>query len=552
MSGLVPLLILLPLVGGIVLLVTSLRGSDVIPTRRAGTLVAGLNFLIALILTVVVWSRTDSGEAANVSGSVIQAQVMYQPSWMMIQLSGGRNLQLALGADGLGVSMVLLTTFVSLAVLVSSMLAITKRYAEYAGWTLLAEAGLLLVFLSMDLLTFYIGFELALLPLLALIGGWGDKHSPAAAKRFVLYTLAGSIPMVVALVAIVAKYSSTESEPTVLFSELSQRAIAQLPGETALGQRWIFALLVLGLGIKMALLPVHTWLPTTYNASHPTTAALLAAVVLKLGLFGFLRLALPMVPAACNEYGPSVLGTLGAIAVVYGALAALAQSDLKLLLAYSSLSHVGFITIGLFALNEEGIAGAAIQMFNHGITTAAMFLLAGSIIARRGTSHLLKGAKGLASLYPRLSVLMIFFVIAGAGMPGLNNFVGETMTLTAMMKRNPYLTATAALGVILGAWYALRLVRDLLFGVLEKPKSLGEATLSGDLRTREWVPLTALALVSLCIGVVPQYAMQLVRNDAARLSNVYNLLEAKASSAPAATATLSTTHPSLVATVEKP
>lgn len=520
MSGLIPLLILLPLIGGLVLLITSMMGTQVIPTRRTGTLIAGINLAIAIVLTVLVWQKHAASTAeVSLANGTVQATVLYQPSWMLIQLSGGRQLHMAWGADGLGASMALLTTLVTFAVLVSATLSITHRFAEYAGWTLLAQSGLLLVFLSMDILSFYVGFELALLPLLALIAGWGEKNATAAAKRFVLYTLAGSIPMVVALVAVVVKYSSIDA-PTILFSELSKRALEALPNTTASEQFWIFALLILGLGIKMALLPVHTWLPTTYQASHPTTAALLAAVVLKLGIFGLLRIVLPLVPAACAEYGPSVLGTLGAVAIVYGALAALAQTDLKLLLAYSSLSHVGFITVGLFALNQEGVSGAAIQMFNHGITTAAMFLLASSLITRRGTSNLLKGAKGLASIYPRLAVLMVFFVIAGAGMPGLNNFVGEMMALTAMVARNKVVTGIAALGVVLGAWYALRLVRDLLFGLAEKPKTFG-ANSQQDLRNRESIPLLAMVLISIFIGVVPQTAMTLVGRDTNRLSQIY-------------------------------
>lgn len=516
MIGLLPLLVLFPLLGGLVILYLAGKGSELLSAKKAGVLVAAITLFLSLILLTRVWAKNIELADANVVRAPVQAAVEFKPAWLSIHLSQGKPLQLALGVDGLGMSMVLLTTIVTFSVLVFAMLAITKDYAEYAGWTLLAEAGLLLVFVSMDLFLFYIGFELALLPLLVLISRWGSAESGAAAKRFVLYTLAGSIPMIVALLAIVGKYSPAGA-PTVLFSELSKAAALVATTDPLANQTWIFALLVLGLGIKMALLPFHTWLPSTYGASHPTTAALLAAVVLKLGIFGFLRIALPLTPVACFEYGPQILGTLGAVAIVYGALAALAQTDLRLLLAYSSLSHVGFITIGLFALNEEGVAGASLQMFNHGITTAAMFLLAGSLIARRGTSHIERGAKGLASIYPRLAVLMVFFVVAGAGMPGLNNFVGEMMTLTAMMARNPLLSAIAATGIVFGAWYGMKLVRDLLFGQLEKGKSGAEATIQGDLRAREWIPLTGLALICLFIGIVPQGAISLMRSDAIRL-----------------------------------
>ena len=454
----------------------------------------------------------------------------------MVQGIGGVPLQLALGVDSLGLTMMLLTTLVVLVCLLSATLTVTDNYVAYAGWVLLAEAGLLTVFLSMDLLLFYIGFELALLPLLVLIARWGALDAGPAAKRFVLFTLAGSIPMVLALIGIMQKYAGVLG-PTVLFEDLSQHAWQMMATETAGDQFWIFALLTLGLGIKMAILPLHTWLPSTYVAAHPTTTALLAAVVLKLGLFGFLRLVLPLVPAACFAYGPLFLGTMGTVAIIYGALAALAQTDLRRLLAYASLSHVGFISIGLFSLTPEGIAGASLQMFNHGITTAAMFLLVGSIMARRGTASIPNGSKGLAKPYPVLAALMVFFTMAGAGLPGLNNFVGELMALMSMMHRHPWISIFATSGVILGAWYSLRLVRDLLFGeydrsVNQSPRNRtqhGEDShhevLKGDLVVREWLPLLGLGVLCLVIGCMPSMPLGCLKHDVDLLGRLYRDVE---------------------------
>ncbi|MFO1064430.1 MAG: NADH-quinone oxidoreductase subunit M [Pirellulales bacterium] len=518
MNGLLPMLVLLPLIGGGVLLFFASRDSDVLPARRAALALAGITLILSLVLSGDALRRMSRMVIPS-EDQIVAPVISFQPPWLQVSLNGSQSLQLALGVDGLGIAMVLLTTIITFAVLLFASQSVTDRFSQYAGWTLLAESGLLLVFASMDVLSFYIGFELALLPLLALIGGWGSGDSIAAAKRFVLYTLAGSIPMIVGIVGIVLKYSG-DAGPTVLFADLSQRAVAALPTETVGAQVCIFALIVFGLGIKMALLPLHTWLPTTYVSSHPTTAALLAAVVLKLGLFGFLRIALPLLPVATAEYGPSVLGVLGTAAIVYGALLALSQTDLRLLLAYSSLSHVGFITLGLFALNEEGIAGGALQMFNHGITTGAMFLLAGCIIARRGTADLEKGAKGIASTYPRLALLFVFFTIAGAGMPCLNNFVGELMTLTGMFARNPLLAAVGTLGVVFGAWYSLRVVRDILFGELVEPKQQ-HLTSKCDLTPSEWAPAACLAALCIFIGVYPQYTLSILSRDTNRIAHVY-------------------------------
>jgi NADH-quinone oxidoreductase subunit M len=416
--------------------------------------------------------------------------------------------------------MVLLTSLVTLAAIMFACSTIHERFASYAGWLLLSQAGLLIVFLSMDLLLFYLGFELALLPLLVLIARWSDGDGRAVGRRFVLFTLAGSIPMVVALIGIVKVYS-TNAAPSLLLSELSRRAFQSGVSGSMVDQAWIFWMLFLGLGIKVAILPLHTWLPSTYRTAHPTTTALLAAVVLKLGFFGFFRLALPLVPVATNFYGPMILGLLGALAIVYGAMAALAQSDIRLILAYSSLSHAGFISLGMFSLNEEGMVGAALQMFNHGITTAALFLLAGAVIARVGTGEIKTFERGLAAVYPLLGCLFLFFTFAGAGMPGLNNFVGELLTLSGMMSRRPVLAIVGVLGVVLGAWYGLRLARQLMFGSQVTGSKQVKLRSEQDLHSHETITLAALASLSLALGCYPQAAVNFIKPDLVPLANLY-------------------------------
>ena len=241
---------------------------------------------------------------------------------------------------------------------------------------------------------------------------------------------------------------------------------------------------------------------------------------------------LPLVPAAVEAYAPTVLGTLGAIAIVYGAVAALAQTDLRLILAYSSLSHAGFISLGMFSLSNEGLTGAALQMFNHGITTAAMFLLVGAIVARVGTSEVKSIENGLASYFPLLGVLFMFFTFAGAGMPGLNNFVGELLTLSGMMTRNPVLALAGVSGVILGAWYALRLARKVMFGADASEKKYKKPHHAADLDTPQIATLSVLAILCVLIGCFPQIAVNFVQKDIGRIAAIYNPVQTTASVTP--------------------
>ncbi len=515
MSNILPSLILTPLIGGLLLVLMGNRSESGL--KNAGIVIGSLTFFISLLLAYWVTSQP----AVNTTGSVVPS-VQFQTEWLSIaqpfSTSADARWMFVLGCDGVGNLMVLLTTIVTLCALTMSTLSVPKNRVSYAGWLLLAEAGLLTVFLAMDVLTFYIGFELTLIPLLLLIAGWGSSDSLMAGRRFVLFTLAGSIPMIVAITGLVSLYANG-NEPTISISELSQRAIESAKLNRIGDQAWIFWLFVVGFGIKTAILPLHSWLPTTYYASHPTTTALMAAVVLKLGLFGFIRLVIPLLPHASAYFGPYVFGTLGVVAILYGAMNALAQTDLRLLLAYSSLSHVGFITLGMFALNEEGLGGAALQMFNHGITTAAMFLLIDSLILRRGTHCLTSESRGLGSLYPRLATFFFFFIAAGAGVPGLNNFVGEVLALSGMAQRNLWLAGAGTVGIVLGAWYGFRLFQNMFMGPPQQTKSNAD-TMSCDIRGRELAMFVGLAVVCLFIGVFPQRIIQTIRLDMERLDNV--------------------------------
>jgi NADH-quinone oxidoreductase subunit M len=521
MSFLLPLIVALPFVAGVGLLIARRTRMSEQTGESLGLLATFVTALLAMLAGSLVLSQ-----GVGQSGAVIDPSLTFAPSWLSLGLPSmtattASGWQLSLGLDGIGLSMVILTAIVSLATLFIARTTVSRNRSDFAAWLLLAMSGLMLVFLSMDLVLFYVGFELTLIPVFALIAHWGDKDASVAAKRFVLYTLAGSIPMVIGVLGVAVLYGG-DGGWTASLPELSQRAAASVSKVDMLqSQSWVFGFLALGLGIKMALLPVHTWLPKTYGSSHPTAAAFLAAVVLKLGLFGFVRLALPMLPLACETYGPSVMGLLGAVAIVVGALMALAQTDVMRLLAYSSLSHVGFVTMGLFSLSSEGISGAVLQMFNHGITTAAMFLTVSCLVARRGTNKTDLGSLGLANRYPHLAAFMIFFVAAGAGVPGLNNFAGELLTLIAMTATNPAIAAIGVFGVILGAWYSFRLVQNLLFGQDEPDRKQDVAQWAGrDINSCEKAVFASLAVICLVIGVYPQVAIDVIKRDANQLGEV--------------------------------
>lgn len=525
MDPLLPAIILTPIVGAVAILL--LFRND--PKR--GPLAACAVAALTLVLSISLASKVSKAPLPTGENGPVSPRVSFSPDWLSIDLpiiTGGKKVHwpLWLGVDGPGLAMVLLTSLVTLSTLLVSSRLIDHRATDYAAMILLTSAGMLGVFLSMDLLLFYIFFELTLIPLLVLITVWGEKGTAwPAARKFLLYTLAGSIPMVVGFAGIVfavtdsAGIDATVSIPAIAKAVAHQHvefnhaagAVSDKLLSAESTQCWFFGLIFLGFGIKMALLPFHSWLPTTYSSSHPTTTAILAAVVLKLGIFGFLRVALPLLPLAVEDYAIPLIGSLGAAAVVFGALVALAQRDLRLLLAYSSLSHVGFITLGLFSLTVEGASGATLQMVNHGLTTAALFLLAAVLIDRRRSSDLESAPLGLASIYPRLAVLFVFFTLAGTGVPGLNNFVGEVLAISGMLSRSPILAVVAATGIVLGAWYALRLVQRLLFG---KPNLGVLAGYRGaDLGLRELSSLLPIAGICLAIGVAPNWAMNVIEPD---------------------------------------
>ncbi|MCY2979153.1 MAG: NADH-quinone oxidoreductase subunit M [Planctomycetota bacterium] len=535
MTLIIPLLILLPLFVGIGMFLAGTKAESLVGLALGAS---GLVLALSLLLLFQVCGAAVPDSATN--GATIIARVGYAPDWLHIRLpvSVGEHRvywHLQFGADGIGALLVLLTGIVGFVTMIMATHQIRERLVSYLALILITQSMLLGVFLSMDLLSFYLFFEAVLLPIILLMNGWGNKaESLKASRKFLLYTLVGSVPMVIGLIGIVSQ-SATPVRPSTVSLEVlsaiakeSQLAAINASPDDALNSvsilaskdQWIVWILLLGFGIKLAILPLHTWLPTTYAVAHPNTTALIASVVAKLGVFGIIRIVIPLTPLALSTYAQMLFGGLGAVAIVYGALVALSQSDMRKVLAYSSISHVGFITLGLMSMNSEGLSGAAIQMFNHGIITCSMFLILAMLEQRRGPVSLDDEDCGLASIYPKLAVMMVFFTLAGAGLPGLNGFVGELLATAGMIRVSGLFTAIAVLGTVLGAWYGLRIVQRVLFGSNGEGKSKVRAQATGDLKAIEFAPLLALASICLFIGVRPQDSMDLIENDIKRIVSV--------------------------------
>jgi len=535
MTFIIPLIILLPLIVGLGIFLAGKKGNAFV-----GIAVGAAALVLALSILLVGQVYTANVPDAMTNGATIVPRLSYAPEWLQVRLPvsvGGHPVrwQLQFGADGIGALLVLLTGIVGLVTMSLATVQIKERLHQYLALMLITQSMLLGVFLSMDLLSFYLFFEAVLLPLVLLINGWGNRAEALnASRKFLLYTLVGSVPMVIGLIGLALNSTTPDRASTVSFQTLSSiakeaqlSAIGSAASESvsavsmlAAKEQWIVWLLLLGFGIKLAILPLHTWLPTTYAVSHPNTTALIASVVAKLGVFGIIRIVIPLTPIALSTYAQMLFGGLGALAIVYGALVALSQTDLRKVLAYSSLSHVGFITLGLMSMNTEGLTGAAIQMFNHGIITCGMFLMLAMIEQRRGSMSLAVEDRGLAAVYPKLGVMMVFFTLAGAGLPGLNGFVGEVLAMTGMLRVSGLFTAIAVLGTVLGAWYGLRIVQRLLFGSDGIPTSKIAVGKTGDLELNEILPLVAMAAVCLFIGLRPQDTIHLIEKDVAMIATV--------------------------------
>jgi NADH-quinone oxidoreductase subunit M len=404
-----------------------------------------------------------------------------------------------LGIDGISLLLIVLTTFLTPIALLASWDSIGTRLKGFVSLMLLLEAGTLGVFMALDLFLFYVFWEFMLIPMYFIIGIWGGQERIYAAVKFFLYTMAGSLLMLVAMIWL-ASYGTFAPGGAFTTDLLALYRVA--PFIPAGIQTWLFLAFTLSFAIKVPIFPLHTWLPDAHVQAPTAGSVILAGVLLKMGTYGLIRFCLPLFPYATLTYLPYIAG-LGVVGIIYGALVSMVQPDIKKLVAYSSVSHLGFVVLGIFAITEEGMQGSVIQMINHGLSTGALFLLVGMIYDRRHT-RLIKDYGGLAKSMPVYATLFMVIMLSSAGLPGLNGFVGEFLILLGSFRSailgTPWFAIIAATGVILAAVYLLWSYQRIFFGKIEheENKSLR------DLNVREVAVLLPVLVFVVWIGVYPQ------------------------------------------------
>ena len=466
--GILSGLVFLPIVG----VAFILTQNDADEAGRGNIRFAALiTTLATFALSIVAWGRFDQSSAAF--------QLVESKSWF------GAGLGYKMGVDGLSMPFVLLTAFLMPFCILASWESITFRVKEYMIAFLVLETLMIGVFCSLDLVLFYIFFEGGLIPMFLIIGIWGGKRRIYASLKFFLYTLLGSLLMLLAIMAMYAQAGTTDI-PTLLATHFS----AQM-------QFWLWLGFFASFAVKMPMWPVHTWLPDAHVEAPTAGSVILAGILLKMGGYGFIRFSLPMFPNASHYFAPMMFA-LSIIAIIYTSLVALVQEDMKKLIAYSSVAHMGFVTMGLFAMNQEGVQGAVFQMVSHGLVSGALFLCVGVVYDRMHTRDI-AAYGGLVQRMPLYARVLMVFTMANVGLPGTSGFVGEFLTLLGAFGANSWVALFATTGVILSAAYALYLYRRVIFGVLDKPSLAGIT----DLSARELVLLVPLVLLVLYYGVHP-------------------------------------------------
>ena len=516
MDNLLLATVLLPLAGAI------LAWADPARARQSALVTALLTLLLAAVL-VAQFPGTGTAEV-----------FAEKPLSRLGGPTAPVNLQFSIGLDGLSLWLFGLTALLMVVAVMVSWEAIDRWPACYYSLLLMLETGMLGVFAARDIILFYVFFEFTLIPLFFLIGIWGSQERRYAAVKFFLFTLAGSVLTLLGLLAIVLWDCSRSPSQAMTFSisELTANLAAR-PMEPWM-QIAVFLLLFAGFAIKVPLFPLHTWLPLAHVEAPTAGSVLLAGVLLKVGTYGFARFALPMTPAGVAALMPWLLW-LSVIGIIYGSLVALAQADIKRLIAYSSVGHLGFCMLGMFALNPLGIRGSVLQMVNHGLSTGGLFAVVG-MLYERYHSRQIKDFGGLARETPRLAAFMVVLTLASIGLPGLNGFVGEFLVLLGMFQRSQaplplhlslqygLIAVLAVAGVVLGAWYMLGLVQKVFFGPLRVPgheRDKHAAAPVQDLCLREVLALAPLVVFIVWIGVWPQFFM-------ARMSPTLDRLTARA------------------------
>ncbi|RIY03691.1 NADH-quinone oxidoreductase subunit M [Aureimonas flava] len=484
-----------PLVGVLIILFTR---DDSELARRNIRIVALLVTIFTFLLSLFIWIGFDKSAAGF--------QMVEEAEW----LSGG--IAYRMGVDGISMLFVILTTFLMPICILASRDSITVRVKEYMIAFLVLETLVVGVFCALDIVLFYLFFEGSLIPMFLIIGVWGGKRRVYASYKFFLYTFLGSVLM---LVAIMAMYwtAGTTSIPELLAYNFP----AQM-------QTWLWIAFFASFAVKMPMWPVHTWLPDAHVEAPTAGSVILAGILLKLGGYGFLRFSLPMFPLASADFAPFVF-VLSVVAIIYTSLVALMQEDIKKLIAYSSVAHMGFVTMGIFAANEQGVQGAIFQMLSHGLISGALFLCVGVVYDRMHTRDI-AAYGGLVNRMPAYAAMMLLFTMGNVGLPGTSGFVGEFMTLMGVFRVNSWVAIFAATGVILSAAYALWLFRRVILGPLVKDSL--KAIL--DLTPREKVLLYPLAVLTVFFGVYPMPVFNVTTASVDQLLSSYTAAIEAASS----------------------
>ncbi|MBX9745442.1 MAG: NADH-quinone oxidoreductase subunit M [Hyphomonadaceae bacterium] len=418
----------------------------------------------------------------------------------------------AMGVDQLAMSLVLLTTFLTPLCILASW-SIEKQVSSYMILFLILETLMIGVFCAQDIILFYLFFEGGLIPMFILIGVWGGERRVYAAFKFFLYTLLGSLLMLVAIVAMIVMARNAGIENPSNIPALTE--FAAQGGFDPQIQIWLWLAFFASFAVKMPMWPVHTWLPDAHVEAPTAASVVLAAILLKMGGYGFLRFSLPMFPDASHFFTPMVF-VLSVIAIVYASLVAFRQVDMKKLIAYSSVAHMGFVTMGIFAGNEQGIQGAIFQMLSHGIISGALFLCVGVVYDRMHTREIAFYG-GLVHRMPVYAAIFLLFTMGNVGLPGTSGFPGEILTMVGAFQINAWVAAGAALGVIFSAAYALTLYRKVAFGVIENPKLDGIL----DLDAREWITFIPLIVATLIMGLAPSYVLDFTSVSAQAIADAY-------------------------------
>ncbi|NGM23712.1 NADH-quinone oxidoreductase subunit M [Roseomonas stagni] len=459
----------LPLAGALIIL--TVRGEDEVVARNARW-TALWTSLITLALSLVLWVRFDSASA--------DFQFVEQAAWLP-EFGVGYHM----GVDGISVLFVLLSTLLTPLCILASWESVQSRVREYMVAFLVLESMMVGMFCALDFVLFYIFFEAVLIPMFLIIGVWGGARRVYAAFKFFLYTLAGSVLMLLAILAVWYQAGTTDI-PTLMEQAFSPRM-----------QFWLFLAFFASFAVKVPMWPVHTWLPDAHVEAPTAGSVILAGVLLKMGAYGFLRFSLPLLPQASADFAPFMFA-LSVIAVIYTSLVALAQEDMKKLIAYSSVAHMGIVTLGIFTFTVQGLSGALFTMLSHGVVSGALFLCVGVLYDRVHSREIARYG-GVAKIMPAYALVFMLFTMASVALPGLAGFPGELLVIVGAFKVSPWVALGACMGMILGAAYALYLYRRVAFGKITRDDLRSLL----DLSPREYAVFAPLILLTLWMGVYP-------------------------------------------------